>query len=85
MNRASPSYGRRGRLTSANHGISHTASTYGKAKVGMLREKAGGHLIVESNAERFVAHFSAIDPRISASQPQPVCSDLIAQRLLLTR
>jgi hypothetical protein len=85
MNRVSPSYGRRGRLNSANTGIRHTASTYGKAKLGTHCEKADGHLIVESDAERFVAHLLAIDPRVRAFQPQPFCVDLIDQRLLLTR
>jgi hypothetical protein len=85
MNRASPSYGRRGRLNSANTGIRHTASTYGKAKLGTYCEKANGHLIVESDAERFVAHLLAIDPRVRAFQPQPFSVDLIDQRLLFTK
>lgn len=79
------SYGRRGRLDSANTGIRHNSSTYGKAKLGTYCEKGDGHLIVESEAERFVAHLLAIDPRVRAFQPQPFCVDLIDQRLLLTR
>lgn len=85
MTRTSVSYGRRGRLNSANTGVRHTASTYGKAKFGTYCEKADGHLIVESDAERFVAHLLAIDPRVAAFQPQPFCVDLIDQRLLFTR
>lgn len=85
MTGASPSYGRRGRLNSANTGIRHTASTYGKAKLGTYCEKADGHLIVESDAERFVAHLLAIDPRVKAFQPQPFRVDLIDQRLLFTQ
>ena len=85
MNGPSPSYGRRGRLNSANTGIRHTASTYGKAKLGTYCEKATGHLIVDSDAERFVAHLLAIDPRAAAFQPQPFSVDLIDQRLLFTK
>ncbi|CAG2159421.1 hypothetical protein [Cupriavidus numazuensis] len=85
MSRTPASYGRRGRLDAANTGIRHTASTYGKAKLGTYIEKASGHLNVESDAERFVAHLLAIDPRIRAFQPQPFCVDLIDQRLLFTK
>jgi hypothetical protein len=85
MSHTSASYGRRGRLSAANTGIRHTASTYGKAKLGTYCEKANGHLIVESDAERFVAHLLAIDPRVRFFQPQPFCVDLIDQRVLFTR
>ncbi|NPT39632.1 hypothetical protein [Paraburkholderia xenovorans] len=85
MTRTSPSYGRRGRLNSANTGIRHTASTYGKAKLGTYSTKADGHLIVDSDAERFVAHLLAIDPRVKAFRPQPFRVDLIDQRLLFTQ
>ncbi|MGO4306150.1 hypothetical protein [Cupriavidus sp. RAF12] len=85
MSRAPASYGRRGRLGAANTGIRHTASTYGKAKFGTYIEKASGHINVESDAERFVTHLLAIDPRVTAFQPQPFSVDLIDQRLLFTR
>ena len=85
MSRVPMSYGRRGRLNAANTGIRHTASTYGKAKFGTYSEKASGHLNVESDAERFVAHLLTIDPRVRAFQPQPFCVDLIDRRLLFTR
>ena len=85
MSRTPPSYGRRGRLDAANTGIRRTASTYGKAKFGTYSEKASGHLNVESDAERFVAHLLAIDPRVRAFQPQPFCVDLIDQRMLFTK
>lgn len=85
MSRTPASYGIRGRLDAANTGIRHTASTYGKAKFGTYSEKASGHLNVESDAERFVTHLFAIDPRVTAFQPQPFCVDLTEQRLLFTR
>lgn len=85
MSRVPMSYGRRDRLNAANTGIRHTASTYGKAKFGTYSEKANGHLNVESDAERFVAHLLAIDPRVRAFQPQPFCVDLLDRRLLFTR
>ncbi|WP_024973835.1 hypothetical protein [Ralstonia pickettii] len=85
MSRTPMSYGRRGRLDAANTGIRHTASTYGKAKFGTYSKKASGHLNVESDAERFVAHLLTIDPRVRAFQPQPFCVDLLDRRLLFTR
>ena len=85
MSRTTPKYGRRGRLDAAKTGIRQTASTYGKAKIGTFSDKAGGHIIVESDAERFVAHLLALDPYVAAFAPQPFTVDLIDQRLLLTR
>lgn len=85
MSRTSPKYGRRGRLNAANTGIRHTASTYGKAKIGTVSEKAGGHINLESEAERFVAHLLMLDPQVATFQPQPFTVDLIDQRLLLTQ
>jgi hypothetical protein len=81
----SPIYGRRGRLGAANTGIRHTASTFGKARIGTYSEKANGHLTVDSDAERFAAHLLTLDPRVRAFQPQPFTVDLIEQRLLLSR
>ncbi|MGA3980532.1 hypothetical protein ACI2VE_04940 [Ralstonia nicotianae] len=85
MNRTSVSYGRRGRQSAANTGIRQTASTYGKARFGTYSEKAGGHINVESDAERFVAQLLTIDPRVRAFRPQPFTVDLIDQRVLFTR
>ena len=85
MNRTSVSYGRRGQQSAANTGIRQTASTYGKARFGTYSEKAGGHINVESDAERFVAQLLAIDTRVRDFQPQPFSVDLIDQRVLFTR
>ncbi|MBS0355505.1 MAG: hypothetical protein JSR83_16595 [Proteobacteria bacterium] len=85
MSRVAPAYGRRGRLNAANTGIRHTASTYGKAKIGTYSAKGNGHLNVESESERFVAHLLTLDPQVAAFQPQPFTVDLIDERLLFTR
>ncbi|MGC3962658.1 MAG: hypothetical protein QM803_04845 [Rhodocyclaceae bacterium] len=85
MSRSAPSYGRRGRLNDANTGVRHPAPTYGKAKLGTHSHKAGGHINVEQEAERFVSHLFAIDPRVRSFQPQPFCVNLIDERLLLTK
>lgn len=85
MRPTSASYGRRGRLSAANTGIHQTASTYGNARFGTYSEKAGDHINVESDAERFVAQLLTIDPRVRAFQPQPFSVDLIDQRVLFTR
>lgn len=85
MSRTPPSYGRRGRVSADNSGIRPTAPTYGKPKFGTYCEKATGHLTVESEAERFVAHLLAIDPRVTAFTPQPFTVDLQLDRVLFTR
>jgi len=84
MSRGSGTYGRRGRLGDAHSGIRQTAPTYGKARRGTYAEKAQGHINVESDAERFIAHLLEIDPRVTAFQPQPFTVDLIDASLLTT-
>jgi hypothetical protein len=85
MSRVAYTYGRRGRLNSANSGIRETAPTYGTSRNSSFSEKAGGHFKVELNNERLVAHLLIIDPRVKAFQPQPFTVDLIEQRMLFTR
>ncbi|UTH75646.1 Tn7 transposase TnsA N-terminal domain-containing protein [Chromobacterium sp. IIBBL 290-4] len=85
MSRTSASYGRRGRVDDANTGVRHPAPTYGKAKLGTYSQKANGNINVEQEAERFVSHLLAIDPRVRGFQPQPFCVDLIDKCLLLTK
>ncbi len=83
--RSAPSYGVRSRRTMANAGVRLTARTYGKARIGTYAEKAGGHITVDSDAERLVAHMLSVDPRVRSFQPQPFTVDLVGERLLLTR
>lgn len=85
MSRTATTYGRRGRQSDANTGIRHPATTFGKAKIGTWSRRGDGHLNVESEPERFVAHLHSFDPRVCAFQPQPFTVDLIERRLLLTR
>ncbi|RQQ21583.1 hypothetical protein DF107_04325 [Burkholderia stagnalis] len=65
MSRVAYTYGRRGRLNSANSGVRETAPTYGKPRNSLFSEKAGGHFKVELNNERLVAHLLIIDPRVN--------------------
>lgn len=83
--RSAPSYGVRSRRTMANAGIRFTARTYGKARIGTYAEKANGHITVDSEAERLVAHLLSVDPRVRSFMPQPFTVDLVAERLLFTR
>jgi hypothetical protein len=83
--RSAPSYGVRSRRSATNAGVRLTARTYGKARIGTYAKKAGGHITVESDAERVVAHLLCIDPRVRSFEQQPFSVDLVAQRLLLTR
>ncbi|MFX5521758.1 hypothetical protein ABTD78_21075, partial [Acinetobacter baumannii] len=59
--------------------------TYGKARIGTYAEKADGHITVESDAERLVAHILSIDPRVRSFKQQPFTVDLVGERLLFTR
>jgi hypothetical protein len=83
--RSVPSYGVRNRRVAANAGVRHTARTYGKARIGTYADKAEGHITVDSEAERLVAHVLSIDPRVSSFKPQPFTVDLVGERLLFTR
>jgi hypothetical protein len=80
-----PSYGVRSRRTAANAGIRLIARTYGKARIGTYAEKAGGHITVDSDAERLVAHLLSVDPRVRSFKQQPFTVDLVGERLLFTR
>lgn len=80
-----PSYGIRSHRTVANAGVRLTARTYGKARIGTYAEKADGHITVDCDAERLVAHILSVDPRVRSFKPQPFTVDLVAERLLFTR
>ncbi|RKP44089.1 hypothetical protein [Pararobbsia silviterrae] len=82
--KSAPAYGVRSRRSSENAGVRLTARTYGKARIGTYAEKAGGHITVESDAERLVAHLLNIDPRVRSFRQQPFTVDLIGGRLLFT-
>ncbi|VBQ94352.1 Uncharacterised protein [Burkholderia pseudomallei] len=83
--RSAPSYGVRSRRSAANAGVRLTARTYGKARIGTYAEKADGHITVESDAERLVAHMLCVDPRVRSFKQQPFTVDLVGERLLFTR
>jgi hypothetical protein len=83
--RSVPSYGVRIRRIAANSGVRLTARTYGKARIGTYAEKAAGHITVDSEAERLVAHILSVDPRVRSFKQQPFTVDLVGERLLFTR
>jgi hypothetical protein len=83
--RSAPTYGVRSRRTAVNAGVRLTARTYGKARIGTYAEKAAGHITVDSDAERLVAHILSVDPRVRSFKPQPFTVDLFGERLLFTR
>lgn len=83
--RSAPSYGVRSRRSATNLGVRPTARTYGKARIGTYAEKADGHITVESDAERVVAHMLCVDPRVRSFRQQPFTVDLVGERLLFTR
>ncbi|MFL9927160.1 hypothetical protein PQR62_23000 [Herbaspirillum lusitanum] len=81
----SPSYGIRSRRNAMNAGVRLTARTYGKARIGTYAKKADGHITVDSDPERLVAHILRIDPRVRSFKQQPFTVDLVGERLLFTR
>lgn len=83
--RSAPSYGVRCRRNAANAGVRLTARTFGKARIGTYAEKANGHITVDSESERLIAHMLSIDPRVRSFKPQPFTVDLLGKRLLYTR
>jgi hypothetical protein len=83
--KSTPSYGTRSRRSAANAGVRLTARTYGKARIGTYAEKAGGHITVDSDAERLIAHMLCVDPRVRSFRQQPFTVDLVGERLLFTR
>jgi len=83
--RSSPTYGVRSRRNAANTGVRHTARTFGKARIGTYADKANGHITVDSEPERLVAHMLCIDPRVRSFKPQPFTVDLYSKQLLYTR
>ena len=83
--RSAPSYGRRSHRTAQNAGVRLTAPTYGKARIGTYAEKAEGHITLDSDAERLVAHLLSIDPRVRSFRQQPFTVDLVGERLLFSR
>ncbi len=78
------SYGSRGHLAGADAGIRRVAPTFGKALFLTYSTKSTGQLVVESDAERLVAHMLTLDPRVRAFKPQPFKVDLIDRRVLKT-
>lgn len=78
------SYGSRGRSAETNPGIRRVAPTFGKAQFRTYSTKASGSLVVESDAERVVAHMLSIDPRIKSFKQQPFTVDLLDCRICRT-
>jgi hypothetical protein len=83
--RSVPTYGVRSLRTAANAGVRLTAPTYGKARIGTYAQKANGHITVDSDAERLVAHMLSVDPGVRSFKQQPFPVDLAGERLLFTR
>lgn len=78
---ATATYGQRGRLRTIETGVRLVAPTYGRARIRITSAKTGD-IVVDSQAERFIAHLVAIDPSVKSCSPQPFTVDLVAGRLL---
>ncbi len=79
-------YGKRGRLRTDNDttGTRLVAPTYGRSRIRTYGGKSGD-ILIESQAERLVAHMLSIDPRVVRFRPQPFTIDLHGQRLLTSK
>ncbi|MGE4125633.1 MAG: hypothetical protein AB7E59_10275 [Pusillimonas sp.] len=77
-------YGARGRLKSVDAGVRRVAPTFGKALFLSYSTKCRGHMVVESDAERLVAHILTLDPGVREFSTQPFTVDLIDRRILKT-
>jgi len=74
----SPTYGKRGGMGAIDRGIRSVAGGFGKAPVLTHSSKAGGSIVLESEAERFVAHMLNLDPEVLSYSPQPFSIELIS-------
>lgn len=74
----SPTYGKRGGMGAIDRGIRSVAGGFGKAPVLTHSGKAGGSIVLESEAERFVAHMLNLDPDVLSYGPQPFSIELIS-------
>lgn len=81
---ASGTYGKRSRVAEHETGIRQIAPTYGRSRIRTYGGKSGD-ILIESQAERFVAHMLSIDPRVVRFRPQPFTIDLNGQRLLTSK
>lgn len=75
-------YGRRGASSGADAGVRRLAPTFGKTRFLTSSPKAGGQLVVESEAERLFSHLLTLDPRVRRFAAQPFTVDLIDHRIL---
>lgn len=74
-------YGSRGRLQGADSGARRVAPTFGKALFLTYSRKCTGPMVVESDAERLVAHMLTLDPGVRLFRTQPFTVDLIDRRI----
>lgn len=83
---ATGTYGKRGRLRTDNDttGTRLLAPTYGRSRIRTYGGKSGD-ILIESQAERLVAHMLSIDSHVVRFRPQPFTVDLNGQRLLTTK
>ncbi len=84
MSKSSGTYGRRGKLTIVGKCVRGVAPTFGKVRHLTFSSKCCGELVVESDAERLVAHMLTLDPRVEGFITQPFTVDLLDQRLIKT-
>jgi len=75
--RASGTYGVREKRRVVETGARRVAPTYGKARFRTSSAQTGVGMLVESDAERFVAHILRLSPSVARFEPQPMVVDLV--------
>lgn len=82
--KATGTYGPRGRVHTIETGIRLVAPTMGRARI-RTHSAYCGEIVVDSQAERLVAHMLAIDPAVASYRPQPFSVDLIGWQILSSK
>ncbi len=79
-----PAYGKRGGMRGVDRGIRSVAHGFGKSPILTHSDKAGGSIVLESEAERLVAHMLNLDPDVISYSPQPFSVELITGSIART-
>lgn len=73
----SPTYGKRGGMLAIDRGIRSVATGFGQSPYLAYSDKSGGSIVLESEAERLVAHMLNLDPEVVSYTPQPFSVELV--------
>ncbi len=64
-------------MLAIDRGIRSVATGFGQSPYLAYSEKSGGSIVLESEAERMVAHMLNLDPEVVSYTPQPFSVELV--------